>query len=158
MHPYFSLGAPTIDEAIITVPAAIRLLADERGIPVGEEPVDGGPLDFRTPREIGAAQIDACFTGLDRDEDGKLRVRLRSPDGSREVIVWCSSEYDYVMVFTGDTLAEDRRRRGVAVEPMTCAPDAFRTGAGLVRLEPGERHLASWGIEPAELVAEPAGA
>jgi aldose 1-epimerase len=151
MHPYFSLGAETIDEAILTVPAAARLLADERGIPVGEEPVDGGPLDFRTPREIGAAQIDTCFTGLDRDEEGILRLELRAPDGSRAVNLWASPEYEYVMVFTGDTLAEERRRRGVAIEPMTCAPDAFRSGAGLVRLEPGERHVASWGIEPVEV-------
>jgi hypothetical protein len=54
------------------------------------------------------------------------------------------------MVFTGDTLAPERRRRGVAVEPMTCAPDAFRSGAGLITLEPGERHVARWGVEPVE--------
>ena len=150
MHPYFSFGAPTIDDAMLKVPAGVRLVADERGIPVGEEPVDGGPLDFRSPREIGADQIDACFTDLDRDEDGRARVELRAPDGSRAVSVWASGPYQYLMVFTGDTLPEDQRRRGVAIEPMTCAPDAFRTGAGLVRLEPGERHEASWGIEPIE--------
>jgi aldose 1-epimerase len=32
--------------------------------------------------------------------------------------------YAFVRVFTGDTLAPGRRRRGLAVEPMTCAPDA----------------------------------
>lgn len=156
MHPYFSLGAPTIDNAILTVPAAARVLVDERGIPVGEEPVDGGPVDFRAPRPIGAAQIDACFTGLEREEGGNLRVRLEAPDGSREITVWASPEYEYLMMFTGDTLAEEERRRGVAIEPMTCAPDAFRSGAGLIRLEPGERHRASWGIEPSERAGAPA--
>jgi hypothetical protein len=34
--------------------------------------------------------------------------------------------YPFVMVFTGD-LAEVGRR-GLAIEPMTCAPNAFRTG------------------------------
>jgi aldose 1-epimerase len=150
MHPYFSLGAATIDEAILNVPAAHRLLADERGIPVGEEPVEGGPLDYRTPREIGGAQLDFCFAGLDRDEGGNLRVELAAADGSRTVTVWASREYEYVMLFTGDTLPEEQRRRGIAIEPMTCAPDAFRSGAGLARLEPGERHEASWGIEPVE--------
>ncbi|MDQ6776982.1 MAG: aldose 1-epimerase family protein [Actinomycetota bacterium] len=148
MHPYFSLGAQTIDDAILKVPAAIRLLVDERGIPVGEEPVDAGPVDFRAPREIGGAQIDTCFTGLMRDQAGFVRVELHAPHGARQVTVWASPEYEYLMVYTGDTLAKDRRRRGVAIEPMTCAPDAFRSGAGLVRLEPGERHAASWGIEP----------
>jgi aldose 1-epimerase len=150
MHPYFSLGAATIDDAVLTVPATTRLMADERGIPVGEEPVDAGPVDFRAPREIGAAQLDTCFTGLERDQAGFARVELRALDDSRHVTVRVSPEYEYLMVYTGDTLAANRRRRGVAIEPMTCAPDAFRTGAGLARLEPGERHTASWVIEPVE--------
>ena len=49
------------------------------------------------------------------------------------------------MVFTGDTLG-DRARQGVAVEPMTCAPDAFNSGLGLRVLEPGERLIMRWGI------------
>ena len=150
MHPYFSLGAATIDAAILTVPAARRVVTDERGIPVGEEPVAGGPFDFRSPREIGSAQIDTCFAGVDRDDGGDARISLSTVDGSRRLALRASSEYEYVMVFTGDTLAPDRRRRGVAIEPMTCAPDALRSGAGLVRLEPGEGHVASWGIEPGE--------
>ena len=157
MHPYVSLGAPSINGAILTVPAARRLVADERGIPVGEEPVAAGPLDFRAPRAIGGAQIDACFAGLDRDQGGNVRVGLRAPDDSRAVTLWASREYDYVMVFTGDTLPEGQRRRGVAIEPLTCAPDAFRSGAGLVRLEPGERHAARWGIEPSDRTHAPAG-
>jgi aldose 1-epimerase len=150
MHPYFSLGAARIDEATLRVPAGVRLVADEHGLPVGEEPVDHGPLDFRAPREIGPAQLDACFTGLERGEDGGVRIELSAADRSRQVTVRASPEYEYLMVFTGDTLPEEQRRRGVAIEPMTCAPDAFRSGAGLVRLEPGERHAASWGIEPVE--------
>jgi aldose 1-epimerase len=156
MHPYFSLGAPTIDDTWLRLPAASRLVVDERGIPVGEEPVEGGALDFRAPREIGAEQLDLCYTDLERDEDGRVRVELRSPDRSRRITVWASPEYAYLMLFTGDTLAEEERRRGVAIEPMTCAPDAFRSGAGLARLEPGERYSASWGIEPVDKETRPA--
>ena len=148
-HPYFSLGDTTIDSALLTVPATRRLVNDERAIPVGDEPVDG-VFDFLAPREIGGAQIDACFTGLARDADGDARISVSAADGSRRLTVWASREYEYVMVFTGDTLAPERRRRGVAVEPMTCAPDAFRSGAGLITLEPGERHVARWGVEPVE--------
>ena len=156
MHPYFTLGEPAIDAAILTVPAAVRLLADERGIPEGEEPVDGGPLDFRSGREIGDVQIDHCFTSLERGPDGRAEVSLRSADGVRSLTFWTSPEYEYLMVFTGDTLAEHQRRRGLAIEPMTCAPDALRTGAGLVRLDPGERHAASWGVRVVEASARPA--
>jgi aldose 1-epimerase len=31
---------------------------------------------------------------------------------------------------------------------MTCAPNAFRSGDGLVRLEAGETHAGAWGITP----------
>jgi aldose 1-epimerase len=39
-------------------------------------------------------------------------------------------------------------RHSVAVEPMTCPPNAFRTGDALIRLEPGESIASTWGIEP----------
>ena len=51
------------------------------------------------------------------------------------------------MVFTGDPLL-DVARRSAAVEPMTCAPNAFRSGDGLIVLEPGDTHVATWGISP----------
>jgi aldose 1-epimerase len=39
-------------------------------------------------------------------------------------------------------------RHSIAVEPMTCPPNAFRTGESLIRLGPGESTASSWGIEP----------
>ena len=146
MHPYLTLGAPTVDGAILTVPAGRRLVSDERAIPVGEESVDGGPLDFRSPRAIGDAHVDDCFTELERDGEGQARVELRAADRSRAVTLRASPEYHYVMVYTGDTLAEPQRRRGVAIEPMTCAPDAFRNGLGLVVLQPGQSAETMWGL------------
>jgi hypothetical protein len=71
-------------------------------------------------------------------------VVLEHPACKPTVTVWKDEEYDFVMVFTGDTLEPDRRRRGLAIEPMTCAPDAFRTGTGLSVLEPGQRTTAVW--------------
>jgi aldose 1-epimerase len=53
------------------------------------------------------------------------------------------------MCFTGDTLEDQgRRRRAIAVEPMSCPPDALRSGRHLVVLEPGQNWLASWGLRP----------
>jgi aldose 1-epimerase len=51
------------------------------------------------------------------------------------------------MVFTGDPLP-DIARRSVAVEPMTCPPNAFRTGEGVIVLEPGASATATWGLAP----------
>ena len=63
------------------------------------------------------------------------------------VTLWVDETYPYVMVFTGDPLP-DVNRRSLAVEPMTCPPNAFRSGEGLVRLEPGQSLTSSWGIDP----------
>jgi galactose mutarotase-like enzyme len=40
------------------------------------------------------------------------------------------------------------KRRALAIEPMTCPPNAFRSGEALVTLEPGESHTAAWGLQP----------
>jgi aldose 1-epimerase len=62
--------------------------------------------------------------------------------------VWQDEGYPHLQLFTGDVLPEPRRRRGLAVEPMTCPPNALQTGVDVRRLEPGESTTASWGITP----------
>jgi aldose 1-epimerase len=57
--------------------------------------------------------------------------------------------FPYLMLFTGDTVSPERRRQGLGVEPMTCAPNALQSGDGLLTLEPGERFVGRWGIQPA---------
>jgi aldose 1-epimerase len=146
-HPYFTVGTDFVDEAILRVPCGSVLEADDRGIPTGRTlEVAGGSFDYREPRRIGSTVIDTCYAGLERDRDGQGRVRLEHPGGKPSVTVWMDEEFDFVMVFTGDTLEPDRRRRGVAIEPMTCAPDAFRTETGLRVIAPGERATAVWGV------------
>jgi aldose 1-epimerase len=144
-HPYVSVGTTTVDDALLRVPAKTVLRSNERAIPIGAAPVEGRELDFRAPRRIGSARIDDCFTDLDRDATGIARVELND-GGTRSVSAWMDASYPYVMVFTGDLAGVERR--GLAVEPMTCAPNAFRSGDGLVRLEPGETHRGAWGIAP----------
>jgi aldose 1-epimerase len=146
-HPYLTAGAPTVDVCTLSAPGARRLLSDEQSIPVGSEPVQGTDFDFRTPRPIGALRLDTCYCELARDMDGRARVQLSAPSGDT-VTLWQDASYPYLMVFTGDTLAPDRRRRGLAVEPMTCAPNALASGDGLLRLEPGETAVSCWGIAP----------
>ena len=148
-HPYFTVGTDRVDEAVLTVPAESVLDADDRGIPTGRTlSVAGTQRDFRQPRPIGTAVVDACYVGLERDGDGVGRVVIEGSGGSPRLTVWMDASFGYVMVFTGDTLAPDRRRQGLAVEPMTCAPDAFRSGAGLQVLEPGEQTTSVWGVTP----------
>ncbi len=146
-HPYITVGAP-LDGCTLEIPAATRLKTDERQIPIGRSAVASSPYDFRSARPIGELHLDTAFTDLVREPDGMARVRLVSPDGRRRVSVWMDSSCGYVMAFTGDTLADQsRRRRGLGVEPMTAAPNAFRSGEGLRVLGPGESARTEWGIE-----------
>jgi aldose 1-epimerase len=143
-HPYLRVGTETIDDVFLRVPARTALRADDRGIPVGTVPVDGTELDFRVDRPIGATKLDHCFTELERDEAGLAHVELRA--GEARVALWLDGAHPYVMVFTGDLPAVNRG--GLAVEPMTCPPNAFRSGESLVTLEPGDSHTAAWGLAP----------
>ena len=148
-HPYLTTGAPAVGECELTLPAARWLPVDERGIPVGPaQDVAGGALDFRAASRVGAAQLDHAFTGLDRDEQGRAWARLAS--NGTEVALWAGPDYRWLQVFTGDTLDAAHRRRAVAIEPMTCPPNAFATGTDLIMLAPGDSVTRTWGIQVTE--------
>jgi aldose 1-epimerase len=146
-HPYLTVGIATIDTLELQAPGRRVVLSDERSLPTGSEGVEGTEYDFLAPGTLGATSLDNAFTDLERDDDGRARVRLRDPDGDSAVTLWMDESYRYVMLFTGDTLP-DVNRHSLAVEPMTCPPNAFRTGESVIRLEPGQSVTSSWGIEP----------
>jgi aldose 1-epimerase len=146
-HPYLTLGTPTVDSVVLTAPGREVLRANERGIPTGQAAVEGTEYDFTQPRTIGSTRLDHCFTDLERDEGGVARVELRAPDGTTGLTLWMDETYGYLMLFTGDPFP-DVNRRSLAVEPMTCPPNAFRTGEALIRLEPGSSFTSTWGIIP----------
>ncbi len=144
-HPYLSPGTGPVDDCELKLDAQLRILIDERGIPVDQERVDDSPLDFRRPRRIGALQMDTAFTALARDPAGRATVMLTGADGATAEL-WADGSYRVIQLYTGDTLAPARRRLGLAAEPMTCPPNAFQSGDGLVRIEPGETRSSSWGV------------
>jgi aldose 1-epimerase len=143
-HPYLAVGTPTVDSMVLRAPGGTVLRSDERGIPVGSASVEGTELDYRRGRPIGPTELDHCFTDLERDDHGLARVELGDSDGG-SVALWVDEGYPYLMLFTGDPLP-DVARRSLAVEPMTCPPNAFRTGEALVRLDPGRSFTGGWGI------------
>jgi len=146
-HPYLAAGGELVDGSTLTNPARVRLTTDERGLPTGAVRVGGSEYDFTSPRRIGAMRLDTAYTDLARGDDGHATVQLEGADGRRSA-VWMDEAFRHVMVFTGDTVEPaSRRRRGIAIEPMTCPPNALATGTDLVRLEPGSTWRATWGIQ-----------
>jgi len=86
---------------------------------------------------------------LDRDAAGIARAGLDAPGGATGAELWADRGFPYLMVYTGDTLPEvPRRRRAIAIEPMTCPPNALRTGKDVIGLQPGQEWSARWGIAP----------
>nr|WP_232523195.1 aldose 1-epimerase family protein [Nocardioides sp. MAH-18] len=150
-HPYLTLGTPSIDGLELTIPAS-RVLAPNHSRRGPTPTATAGTLgDFRQPRTIGSVELDAAFGDLAVGPDGHAVARLSDPDSERSVELWVDSAYRYLMVYTGDQVGEPRRRRtAVAIEPMTCPPDAFRTGVDLIELEPRSPWQGSWGLRSVE--------
>jgi aldose 1-epimerase len=145
-HPYLRFGTQGIDSVTLHAPGRTVLFSDERGIPVSSRSVEGSEYDFRRPRQVAATRLDNAFTDLERDGDGLARVSLGEAEGSQKLTLWVDESYPYLMLFTGDPLP-DVDRRSLAVEPMSCPPNAFRTGEALIRLEPGGSFTSNWGIQ-----------
>jgi aldose 1-epimerase len=144
-HPYLSPGSGLLDGCDLELAAATRITTDEaRQLPAGTERVAGTPFDFRTRRRIGSLHVDFAFTHLARDGQGRAWVRLWGDDGGCAEL-WVDEAYPFVELYTGDTLAPERRRRGLGTEPMSCPPNALQTGEAVVRLEPGASMTARWG-------------
>lgn len=146
-HPYLWIPGTPTSRLVLQAPAAIVVHTDERGLPSREEPVSGRPLDFLSPRPIGEITLDHTFTRMLHGADGTARTRLATQDGARGIELWQDTAFGWLQLYNGpgptgepgDTLA---------VEPMTCPPNALRTGDSLIELTPGQTWTGSWGMRP----------
>lgn len=133
-HPYFSVP---ITSTVLEIPFEQELTVDERLLPVELVPVSP-EHDFRTPHEIGESTFDTALTGA---RHSNWQVTLTHERHS--VAVWGDATTPWVQVFTHPDFD------AIAVEAMTCGPDAFNPGptrAERIVLEPGHSTSARWGI------------
>jgi len=142
-HPYLSTRGHALADTTLRLPAAERLVMDEKGVPVGTRPVAGSEHDLRRGKRLKSLRMDDGFTGLAAEPKERF-AELRTPAGGARL--WFDAAFGYLQVLTLDALTP--QQPGVAVEPMSCAPNAFNTGAGLIVLEPGAGWTGSWGIVP----------
>ncbi len=145
-HPYFKTGTAIVDDSVLQVQASSYFETNADLSPkVPAVPVDGSVFDFREPRPVGGTEFDVTLTDLARDEDARAKANFLSPDGSISITCKYDEPIRFVQIFTGDTLAS-HRREGLAIEPLTCAPNAFNNGVGLVHLAPGGTVRVRWTV------------
>jgi aldose 1-epimerase len=135
-HPY--VDAPrTVDELSLQLSARTAHVLDDKGRRQPSYAVAGTDVDFRQPRRLGPRRLDTAFTDLDRDVRAVVSVPLE-----RDVVLTAGATCRWLMAFTGDVDDDAVARRGLALEPMTCAPGDL-SGADV--LQPGASLQLQWG-------------
>lgn len=116
-HPYLTCNLHSIDDCELVLPSC---------------EATQGERDFTTPQVIAKTSLDHTFKVL--PSGNEWEVRMTNP--AQNMSTYLRSHQPWLQVYTGEKLA----RRGLAVEPMTCPPDAFNSGVSLIHLAPGEAH------------------
>ena len=146
-HPYLTLGVP-VDDLTLRLPTSRHLPpSEDPDVPPRPTSVRGTPVDFAAAAVVGATRLDTAYGGLTRGGDGRAVAELSDPARLRWVRLWVDESFPYLMVYTGDQVdVPDRRRRAVAIAPMTCPPNALRSGTGRISLRPDESWRGEWGL------------
>lgn len=149
-HPYLSaLGAP-LDDCVLHLSVGTNLPLDSvRNLPAGPEfPARRVLPDVEVGQRMAGVWLDHCFGEISAQEETLAEARLLNPDGEG-VRLWVGEGFDWFQVFTADPARREGYPgvgRALAVEPMTCPPDALRSGRDLIRLNAGEERSFEYGI------------
>jgi aldose 1-epimerase len=146
-HPYFHapLGRGGARDAMeIQLDADARWPLDASMIPTGVAEPLAGKYDLRAPRAIGGETYDDAFR-MAPAASNKLRARLIDPSVKAALEIRADAAFGDFVVFAppGNPV--------VAIEPYTCAPDAFNLAtrgvdAGMRTLNPGQIFEAGFEI------------
>jgi aldose 1-epimerase len=143
VHPYLIAASGDLDDWTFHLPARRQLQVDARQTPTNVA-APRAEHDFRRPCRIGGTRLDHAYTGVEFDLAERARVSVTDEAGRGSAIEFDSS-CRWVQIYTAEVVNElDGDRGGVAVEPMTCPPNALQTGRDLIMLQPGARHSVAW--------------
>lgn len=137
-HPYFKIGARKINDLFFQFQATALLEVDQESIPTGKIVKY---QTFNQCEQIENTLLDNCFQ-LDTSRQ-YAEISLSDKSRDIQVNIWIETgqkKYNYLQVYTPPT------RDSIAIEPMTCAPDAFNNGEGLILLSPAECLSFVWGV------------
>ncbi|AIY01595.1 hypothetical protein ART_1996 [Arthrobacter sp. PAMC 25486] len=145
-HPYLVAGSGTVDAWTLDLPAAqVLSVTPDRLLPTGlaaVEHLSKGHFDFQQLRTMDGTEIDLAYSGLAPRETGEVEARLTAAGGTGVLMRWDPKVLPWVQIHTADTADAETNRIVLAVEPLSCPPDAFNFGTDLVILAMGEQHTA----------------
>lgn len=146
-HPYPRPGNVDVDDCVLTLAARTVLPVDlDTMIPNGDPiEVASTDYDFSTGRPLRDVELDTAFGGCKPGDDGLVRHAVTHHGGGVEV--WADPAFGWVQVFTPGEYP-GKGARAVAIEPMTCPPDALNSGVDLLWLSADESWTGRWGIRP----------
>ncbi|MBC2681291.1 aldose 1-epimerase family protein [Corynebacterium anserum] len=173
-HPYLSAHGAALEECTVFLPVRTNLPLDGvRNLPAGPEipavkilpTVDQGV-------QMAGVWLDHCFGEVERTEgksekkgcevakgvDTNTGERLGDVPRSTVVLtnaqgdgvqLWADEQFGWYQVFTADPARREGYPgvgRALAVEPMTCPPNALRSGVDLLRLDAEEERYFTFGV------------
>lgn len=146
-HPYFHAplsGHTGRQSMMLKVDADSRWELNEGLIPTGRREPVAGDYDLRQPVKLDGKSFDDVFVRCNSSADGPV-ARLIYPATRLAVELWAAPAFRDIVVYVPPD------RDVVALEPYTCAPDAFNLAArkipgGMIELAPGARFEASFEI------------
>jgi len=137
-HPYFRFGKK-VDELFLKIPSTETLVLSNQMVPTGEILQNE---TFSKLTQIGDQQLDTVFRL--KAEEGVSFAELVDKRENAILRAWQETgprKYNFMVVF----IPPDRQ--SIAIEPMTCATNAFNNHDGLIILEPGEVFEANHGVK-----------
>ncbi len=145
IHTYFVIGKPQKNNQIfLTLPCSKYVKVDKkRLLPIRICSVMDTQYNFLLSRRIANLSIDHAFkysTGYPKS------VILKDHTGAG-IALHFDRETQWIQVHTADRCLGPDSRMAIAIEPMTCPPDAFNSGLNLIDLAPKQRHTLKLKIQ-----------
>lgn len=137
VHPYLTCNMASVDGYQLYVPARQVYAVDIHNNPTHLLTTNELNLDYSTPRIIGDKSIDHTF------KVNSLPWEMKIIDHPQKLSVSLSSDQPWLQIYTGEKL----NRQGLAIEPMSCPPNAFNSGVDLVLLNSESQHRMLFNIK-----------
>lgn len=149
-HPYLSAGGASLDECTLRISVGNNLVLDStRNLPTGLEHPADTVLGQARPVALRGLWLDHAFRAQP-EPDGYVRAALCRVDGSGTELSagpWCR----WLQIYTADPARQQAfpgvdDGRALAVEPMTCPPNALSRNQDVLVLEPGKPETFTFGL------------